>query len=275
MKIKLYGTAAAEGIPALFCNCEVCLNASKVGGKEIRTRSQSLINDAILIDFPGDTFLHKAYHGLPLSDLEHLIITHSHHDHFFGEDLMMRMTGYSNHLKGVMNVYGNEVVQGMFDRAQNLEGFTDEDHLKFHLVNELDQIEIEDVIITPLLADHALNEKCFILDIKQGDKRILYGHDTGRFPDSVWEYFKEQDLVYNLVLLDCTHQKVRVQRNHMSFYDAIEMKERMMNEHFADEKTEFVLTHFSHNGGCTHEETVQWADENGFICAYDGIEFNI
>ena len=29
MKIKYYGTAAAEGIPGLFCSCEICENARK------------------------------------------------------------------------------------------------------------------------------------------------------------------------------------------------------------------------------------------------------
>lgn len=273
MKIKLYGTAAAEGVPALFCNCRVCQNATKTGGKEIRTRSQSLINDSILIDFPGDTFLHKVYHGLSLNDLKHLVVTHSHHDHFFGEDLMMRMSGYGNDLEFPMNVYGNDVVKSMFERAQNLEGFTDEKRLTYTEIFEYEPLKLEDVTITPLLADHALNEKCYILDIEHDGKRILYGHDTGFFPDSVWDFFKKQNLRYDMVLLDCTHQDVRVKRNHMSFHDNIKVKDQMIALNYADEMTQFVVTHFSHNGGYTHAETVEWADKNGFICAYDGIEF--
>lgn len=273
MKIKLYGTAAAEGIPALFCKCDVCNYASEHGGKDIRTRSQSLINDSILIDFPGDTYMHKIHHGLPINDIENLIITHSHHDHFFGEDLMMRMSGYANGFDNVLNVYGNDVVKTMFDRAQALEGFTDEARLKYTEIFEYEPLELEGVIFTPLLGDHALNEKCYILDIEQDGKRILYGHDTGKFPQSVWDYFEKEQVHYDLVLMDCTHQTVRVERNHMSFFDNIEMKEQMLEKGFADEKTQFVVTHFSHNGTCTHNEIVKWADEHGFICAYDGIEF--
>ncbi len=33
MKLKYLGTAAAEGIPALFCRCEMCAYARKAGGK--------------------------------------------------------------------------------------------------------------------------------------------------------------------------------------------------------------------------------------------------
>ena len=38
MKIKYLGTAAAEAIPALFCTCDVCRKARKVGGRELRLR---------------------------------------------------------------------------------------------------------------------------------------------------------------------------------------------------------------------------------------------
>ena len=58
MKIQYLGTAAAEGIPAIFCECETCKKTRERGGKNIRTRSQALIDDKILIDLPADTYLH-------------------------------------------------------------------------------------------------------------------------------------------------------------------------------------------------------------------------
>jgi len=33
MKVKILGTAAAEGWPALFCRCPACQRARKLGGK--------------------------------------------------------------------------------------------------------------------------------------------------------------------------------------------------------------------------------------------------
>ena len=58
MKIKFLGTAAAEAMPAPFCVCENCKRAMKLGGRNIRTRSQALVDDALLIDFPCDTYFH-------------------------------------------------------------------------------------------------------------------------------------------------------------------------------------------------------------------------
>ena len=55
MKIKYLGTAAAEAVPAPFCECEICERAREKGGRNIRTRSQAVIDDRILIDFCADT----------------------------------------------------------------------------------------------------------------------------------------------------------------------------------------------------------------------------
>ena len=33
MKLQYLGTAAAEGWPALFCNCSACIKAKELGGK--------------------------------------------------------------------------------------------------------------------------------------------------------------------------------------------------------------------------------------------------
>lgn len=58
MKLIYLGTAAFEGIPAIFCSCPICNEARILGKRNIRTRSQAIINDDLLIDFNPDTFTH-------------------------------------------------------------------------------------------------------------------------------------------------------------------------------------------------------------------------
>lgn len=82
MKLKYLGTAASEGVPALFCNCKYCKKARKLGGKNIRTRSQTMINDDLLVDFGPDTYLHVLQNGINLLDIKNVLITHCHQDHF-------------------------------------------------------------------------------------------------------------------------------------------------------------------------------------------------
>ena len=42
MKLKYLGTAAAEGYPAMFCNCENCKKALKEKGRNIKCRDRML-----------------------------------------------------------------------------------------------------------------------------------------------------------------------------------------------------------------------------------------
>lgn len=54
MKVTYLGTAAAERVPAIFCNCRICRHAMEKKGREIRTQTQALLDDGkLLIDFPG------------------------------------------------------------------------------------------------------------------------------------------------------------------------------------------------------------------------------
>ena len=76
MKLTYLGTAAAEGFPALFCNCKYCVEARRLGGKNIRTRSQSLVNDDLLIDLPADTYSHFLNNGIEGDRIKTLLITH-------------------------------------------------------------------------------------------------------------------------------------------------------------------------------------------------------
>ena len=108
MKIKYYGTGASEGIPALFCKCPVCEEARKNGGRDIRSRSQALINDDLLVDFPPDTFMHIVYGGLDLQSIHTCLITHSHSDHLYVEDKIPISILNSN--KMIMSKFYNEFI---------------------------------------------------------------------------------------------------------------------------------------------------------------------
>ena len=109
MKIKYLGTAAAEGIPALYCQCDICKDAWIHKGKNIRTRAQALIDDKILIDFGPDTYAHVLQYEVPLDTIHHVLITHKHSDHFYPSDLLFRRPGYASKVEEEpLHVYGCE-----------------------------------------------------------------------------------------------------------------------------------------------------------------------
>ncbi|MBQ5791771.1 MAG: hypothetical protein IIW19_03595, partial [Clostridia bacterium] len=70
MKLTYLGTAAAEGVPALFCDCPTCRYSRKHGGRNVRTRSQALIDDALLIDMGPDALMHALNFGLDFTRIE-------------------------------------------------------------------------------------------------------------------------------------------------------------------------------------------------------------
>ncbi len=73
MKVRYWGTAAAEGIPCAFCGCKVCAEARKKGGRYIRTRSQALVDDSLLIDFNADTYTHSLHYRFDLSKMQSVL----------------------------------------------------------------------------------------------------------------------------------------------------------------------------------------------------------
>jgi phosphoribosyl 1,2-cyclic phosphate phosphodiesterase len=95
LKFRYLGTAAAEGWPAMFCTCESCKRAMAAGGRNIRTRSQAVIDGKLLIDFPADTYMHVLYSGLDLTKVSSCIVTHNHSDHLYAPDFEMRRIGFA------------------------------------------------------------------------------------------------------------------------------------------------------------------------------------
>ena len=104
MKIRFLGTAAYEGIPSLFCNCAVCSGARKAGGRNLRSRSQAIVNGELLLDFPADTLWHAQRFGLDWNAIGSCLITHPHSDHFYPEDMVMGRPDFC-HDNRPMNYY--------------------------------------------------------------------------------------------------------------------------------------------------------------------------
>lgn len=112
MKLQYLGTAAAEGVPSVFCNCAVCQEARIKKGRHIRTRSQALIDDTLLVNFNADTYAHSLRFDIDLSKLEHVIITHAHEDHYYPTELFNRQQGFCHGMKKeTLTVHGSEDVE--------------------------------------------------------------------------------------------------------------------------------------------------------------------
>ena len=95
MKIEFLGTAAYEGVPALFCQCRVCKLSRERGGRNLRTRSQALVDGELLLEFNADTFCHYLNYAFDWEKICGCLITHSHCDHLYPDDAEAAEKGYS------------------------------------------------------------------------------------------------------------------------------------------------------------------------------------
>ena len=172
MKLTYLGTAAAEGFPALFCHCPHCNEARNLGGKSIRTRSQALINDDLLIDLPADTYHHMLKNGI------------------------------------------------------------------------------------------------------EGDKTLLYAHDTGYFYEEVFTFIEKSGWVFDMVSLDCTNVHIPIPDDglHMGFPGIGRLLDRLTKIGAVNESTVRYVNHFSHNARPLHPLLKEAAAAYGFIPSYDGCQ---
>ena len=274
MKLKYYGTSAAEGIPGLFCDCDNCRYARENGGRNIRTRSQAIINDKILIDLPPDTLYHVQRMGLELYNIKHLFITHAHSDHLLASDLLEKQNGHAHTtVDEPITIYGS---MPSIDRIFSVI------HRKVHVnsgkwilqeIQPFSEISADGVCVIPYKASHAYELNSFIYDVCDGKKRMLYAHDTGIFPHETMSFIESNKPFFNLISLDCTAGLLKDWRDtHMGLDTCIEMRDKLISLGCADKSTIFVLNHFSHNGSCSYDSIVPIAEKEGFLVSYDGLE---
>lgn len=270
MKIKYLGTAAYEGIPSLFCRCETCEKSRREGGRNLRSRSQALVDDELLIDFPADTVWHFHRFGMDWERISDCLITHSHCDHLYTEDIEMAREGYAQNCPrtlhfhaaadGYRKIRAVTDLKGMAGRADVVE------------VKPYEEFRAGEYRVLPLKASHDPLSSPVLYRVEKDGKSFLYAHDTGWFFEEAWEKLKEAGRL-NLVSLDCTGGLKKGWRDsHLCLETAVEVFERMEKEKIIDGNTVRIINHFSHNGNAAYEELVAAAHPYGIVVSYDGLE---
>lgn len=277
MKLTLLGTAACEGIPSLFCNCDICSAARAAGGREVRTRSQALVNTDVLIDFPADTYAHMTQHRIDASAIGHVLITHSHADHFYPHEIMNR----ADHLAyGMVSprivFYCSETVRDVFEylmREHHGAGF--HRYFEMKVVAPFEPFEFSGYTVTPLPAVHTSPEQSLIYLIENG-KSVLYGTDTAYFDPRIIPYLKNSGKTLDTVCLDCTRGlSVPDNGRHMNIDEVVALKNELTKEGVIHANTKVIATHFSHNGKGLAKDLEESLAPHGIIAAYDGLSVEV
>ncbi len=279
MKYKFYGTAAAEAIPALWCECEVCKKARARGGRNIMSRSQQTVNEDLLIDFSQDTYMH-VLQGLQLSKIHTVIITHSHADHLYPYDIAARKIGcaYFEEEEQPLDIFVTKAGIGYIEAAFQDEGI-DRNSKRF-VIHEIKPFEPfmtkEGYRVTPLKANHGADSDPVFFLIERDGKCILHGNDTGYFPEETWEYLKNHPVHIDLASFDCTSinrtEDGDERGNHMNLPTAVHARNNLREMGLIDDSTICIINHFSHNGRMIYDEMCEIAAKYDFLNSYDGME---
>lgn len=275
MNFKYLGTAASEGIPGIYCECENCKKARKLGGKNIRSRSQAIIDKKLLIDFPCDTFWHFVQNNLSLTDVRNVLITHIHSDHLYVKDLGNFLPNYSklDDPNTPFCIYGSE------DTVEQVKSYCDKSkgRLTYCQIAPFEPFKVLDYTVTAIRAKHGTPNP-YLYIIEKDGKSILYAHDTGFLPEESFEYLKNRKKPFDFVSLDCTEGN-REELNydhHLCLGWNKKFREQFIKNGIADKDTVFCLNHFSHNGtDSCYDDFSKIAAKDGFLTSYDGMEVEI
>ncbi len=273
MKITFLGTAAAEAFPAVFCNCKYCREARKLKGKNYRTRSQALINDDLLIDLPADTYSHFLNNDIEGDTIKYLFVTHSHSDHLYPQELSFRYGAYAHDMRvDRLKVFCGTGAAEKIKAVKKFEEFT----LDLSVLKPFDTVNLEDYTVTALKARHFVEDGALFYIIK-GEKTILYAHDTGYFFEEVFDYIKDNGLVFDLVSYDCTYCDLPIsdEGGHMGIDNINRVVKRLQEIGAVTDKTINVINHFSHNAAPVQHELEERVKEYGYMVAYDGLTIQI
>lgn len=274
MKLQYLGTAAAEGIPAIFCECDNCRKARKAGGRDIRTRSQALIDDRLLIDFPADTYMHFLQYNVPLTKIKNCIITHSHSDHLYPAELTMRKEGFAYLIEdpAPITFYSDESGFEKMLQVKTANSIPDEAvMIKQIKLNET--FVVDGYNVTAIRAAHDEKSSPVVYLIEKDGKTIFYSNDTSKYPDESMEYLKTLKKPIDLVSFDCTAACQDINYvGHMNLERCIELRKILKDMGAADDNTVFILNHFSHNGeNVLYDEFSMIAAKHDFKVSYDGM----
>ena len=276
MQYRYLGTSDAGGFPGLFCTCEHCRRAAALGGRNLRTRSQSLIDGRLLIDFPPDTLYHVRQYGLDLSKINACIVTHCHTDHLYPGDLRMRQKGYAYHDNvRPLVFYGSAPTGAALVPVLQKEQLVEKGVAVFEQVTAYQPFTVEGYTITPLRADHDPATDPYLYIISDGEHTILHGNDTGYLPEETWDYLAQTRPRLDFVSLDCTGVLLDFRRTHMTLNVTLEVRDRLRELGCVHENTVCAWTHISHNGHATYDDMVPLAAQHGFVAAYDGLTITL
>ncbi len=267
MNLKLLGTGAADGIPALCSDSPVSRWAREYGGKDVRTRAAALLDGEIKLDLGPDTLAQLQRQGLDCADWTSLIFTHSDEDHLTVSELQYFLQPFNSHPFLAFPIYGNaSVLQKISERYPGWPIELVETHA-------FEKYSIAGYEFTPVRAMHGVTEEAHNLVFRKDGKTLVYATDTGIWPEETFEYF--QGAKIDLLVIECTEGLRNSEyKGHLDANELLSVLSRLRSSEGIAESAKIVTTHHKHTGG-RHCALVKFLSPHGIDVGYDGMDIAV
>ena len=278
----------------MYCDCEICREATRRGGKDLRMRTSYNFGGSIQID-AGPDFL-QAWHRHPdaMRKISHILITHSHSDHFLANEFFYHGPGFSPVPlpAGTLTVHGTAPTFAKLAQFAvatwngDLAGNMERAGVAFHRFAQFDDFTLDDcgARVRTFAADHDGKLDPCVLIVTLGGRTVFICHDTGWLPKKTWDALAaiNGEVSIDVAVLDNTGmlrgapespvQGDAWRGSHMSAPTVLETFDKLDALHLLAPGCMRAVNHFSHNGGCLHDELCAFYEPRGIIVGHDDLE---
>jgi phosphoribosyl 1,2-cyclic phosphate phosphodiesterase len=275
MELTFLGSGAAEGYPALACDCQNCRVARARGGPHLRKRSHALVDRALLIDLGPDLLWSAQEQRLELHRVGQVLLTHAHDDHLALFNLRCRGRRYLRGQVGEWEICGSDASLAAIAAEPDLA----ELGVRLRRVRPLEEFELGPYRVTALPARHDAGLEPLLYAVRGPAGALLYATDSGPWPPETWsglERLGRAGARFGLVALDATHglsphDPERPPARHMNFDEAVWHAAALRERGLLHSRASLVAHHLSHNWVPPHDEAVALLAPRGLQVAYDGL----
>jgi phosphoribosyl 1,2-cyclic phosphate phosphodiesterase len=250
VKIHFLGTGAAEGIPAIGCDCPHCTRARNEGGKLVRERNAilfSLPDYELLVDCAPD--IRSLINKYRITRLDGILATRSRYDHIGG---IKEFEFWPGHLDFLAE-------DTLFETIKR-EYWTERlDNVMFHIpYYPGSSLYFSGFSIIPFAARR--RSPIFGISVKEGETQVIYTSDT---PARLTNYARRVMWECDLLIVN-TPTFDTVLEDYLTVPEAIELKERVGAR-------QMILTYINHENR-PHDELERFVRQvEGVAVAHDGM----
>lgn len=263
MELVLLGTGGAYRYPSLWCSCKNCEEARQRGGRNLRSNSCLWLKPNLLIDFPPEIGSLSDHNHISLSNIQAILFTHSHPDHFYPwyfqwhsrrryshEDQLSSSVEDSACLSrlSTLNIYGSSYVCSTIKRTLGMKEL--EYDIILNDIRPWKEFKIGNYAITPVLANHNVLEDTafnYIIHEQSTGATLFYGLDSGMPAEETLVFLTK--FSFDVVIVDTAGGGVpdeKVPAGHMNISMASELRRKLLRAGVLKKEGYFILSHFTH-----------------------------